>query len=165
MIILLYHQVFLSACYLDFLLSDRVDNMSKGESGSSTRKTSSGSRSTKSGGSSSRGSKNSSSESTQDDKSTSNVAPVKTHVEWPAEPDFEADVGLATDPNMPADLHGVIGYCSEKTMGELPGSLVSPTDIHNSVQEAKKYLFGSELEASMRASLTEYTKVCDIMKS
>ena len=131
--------------------------MAKGESSSTSKKTPSSSR--KSG--TSRGSKSSSStDSNHVEKAPVSAAPQRSHVEWPAEQDFEADNGPPTDPSMPTDLHGVIGYCSEKTMGELPGSLVSPTDIHNSVQEAKKYLFGSDLEASMRASLTEYTKVC-----
>ena len=64
-----------------------------------------------------------------------------------------------SDPSMPADLIGVIGYCSDKTIGEIPSTLVSPPAIHKCVQDAKNYLFGSELESSMRASLDDYVKV------
>ena len=64
-----------------------------------------------------------------------------------------------SDPTMPSNLMGVIGYCSEKTIGEIPGSLVSPPAVHKCIQDAKNYLFGSELESSMRASLDDYAKV------
>ena len=80
-------------------------------------------------------------------------------VNWPEEDvSRPSDVPLS-DPLMPADLVGVIGYCSDKSIGEIPGTLTSPSDIHKSVQDAKKYLFGAELESAMRASLEEYTKV------
>ena len=79
--------------------------------------------------------------------------------EWPIESDEFSPSTVQADPTMPSDLLGVIGYCSEKTMGELPGSLVSPSTIHKSLQDAKHYLFGTDLENSMRASLDQYTEV------
>ena len=73
--------------------------------------------------------------------------------------DSAAESVPLTDPVMPSDLLGVIGYCSDKTVGEIPGSLVSPPAVHKCIQDAKNYLFGSELESSMRASLKDYAEV------
>lgn len=85
--------------------------------------------------------------------------PVKAYVEWPTEKStVQLDDGLS-DPSMPTELTAVIGYCSDQNTADLTSSLVSPTDVHKSVQEAKKFLFGSELEAAMKSSLAEYTKV------
>ena len=67
-----------------------------------------------------------------------------------------------SDSTLPAELTGVIGYCSDRSSGELPGTLTVPVDIQKSIQDAKTYLFGSELESSMRSSLAEYTKVLSI---
>ena len=79
--------------------------------------------------------------------------------EWPPEIVHAPETTAPSDPAMPPDLLGVIGYCSDKTMGELPGSLVSPTTVHKSIVDAKNYLFGSELENSMRSSLEDFSKV------
>ena len=81
------------------------------------------------------------------------------YIEWPEEnPEELPDLALS-DPMMPTDLVGVIGYCSDKSINELPATLVTPTDVHQRVQDAKKYLFGSNLEVAMRDSLKEYIKV------
>ena len=80
-------------------------------------------------------------------------------VEWPEEHEDIPETSGFSDPAMPSDLVGVIGYCSEKSIGDVPGTLVTPTDVHKSVKDAKNYLFGAELETAMRKSLEEYTKV------
>ena len=84
---------------------------------------------------------------------------VSDHVDWTVEDETPCGADIFSDPSMPSDLVGVIGYCSDKSIGELPGTLVLPSDIHKSVQDAKNYLFGSELENAMRKSLEDYTKV------
>ena len=81
------------------------------------------------------------------------------YIEWPDENLSGPPPVSLSDPSMPKDLAGVIGYCSDKSIKELPSKLVTPSEIHQSVQDAKKYLFGSDLETAMRASLEEYNKV------
>ena len=92
---------------------------------------------------------------------TNNSKPMiaKTFIDWPAEIDASAQKISLSDSSLPAELTGVIGYCSDRSSGELPGTLTVPADIQKSVTDAKTYLFGSELESSMRSSLAEYTKV------
>ena len=80
-------------------------------------------------------------------------------VDWPLEQDVSSESVPLSDPSMPADLTGVIGYCSDKTVGEIPSSLVSPPTVHKCVQDAKNYLFGTKLEGSMRNALNDYMKV------
>lgn len=89
---------------------------------------------------------------------------AKTFIDWPPETDPSSLKISLSNSTLPAELTGVIGYCSERSSGEMPGTLTVPSDIQKSIQDAKTYLFGSELESSMRSSLAEYTKVhefCD----
>ena len=80
-------------------------------------------------------------------------------VDWPVEQDISSEQVPLSDPSMPSNLTGVIGYCSDKTVGEIPSSLVSPPTVHKCVQDAKNYLFGTKLEVSMRNALSDYMKV------
>lgn len=84
---------------------------------------------------------------------------AKTFIDWPPEADTSSLKISLSDSTLPAELTGVIGYCSDRSSGEMPGTLTVPSDIQKSIQDAKTYLFGSELESSMRSSLAEYTKV------
>ena len=85
--------------------------------------------------------------------------PVKTYMDWPEERESDLRPRPLSDPTVPVELSGVIGYCSDQSTGDFPGSLVSPSDVQKSIQDAKKFLFSSDLEAAMRSSLTEYTQV------
>ena len=84
---------------------------------------------------------------------------VDKFMDWPADSTALPQDEPLTDPQMPSDLVGVIGYCSEKSIGEVPGTMISPSDVLKGVQEGRKYLFGSDLATAMRNSLEEYTKV------
>lgn len=79
--------------------------------------------------------------------------------DWPTESATPLQPGALVDPDMPSDVQGVIGYCSDRTIGDIPGTLVSPSTVHQSAKDAKNYLFGSELEKTMRESLEQYTQV------
>ena len=84
---------------------------------------------------------------------------AKTFIDWPLDADDVSPRISLSDSTLPAELTGVIGYCSDRSSGELPGTLTVPADIQKSIQDARTYLFGSELESSMRSSLAEHTKV------
>lgn len=96
--------------------------------------------------------------------STTKPMIAKTFIDWPPEADDSTQKISLSDSSLPAELTGVIGYCSDRSSGELPGSLTVPADIQKSISDAKTYLFGSELESSMRSSLAEYTKVIFILE-
>ena len=85
--------------------------------------------------------------------------PVKTYMDWPEERESDLRPRPLSDPSIPMELSGVIGYCSDQSTNDFPGALVSPSDVQKSIQDAKKFLFSSDLEAAMRSSLAEYTQV------
>ena len=78
---------------------------------------------------------------------------------WPEEVGLDTSRQVLTDPSVPKELHAVIGYCSERSVGEIPSSLVSPSDVRKAVSDVKQYLFGPELQDLMRNALSDFTKV------